>query len=232
MESTVMQPTTTGMRFFAGRIATVGALLLLFVLLAPQVVSPGPGDAPGNPSARGGMAGDNSAGLPRKYRVSERLFGLPGLDSVGRVASGIYRGAQPEREGFATLKAMGIRTVVNLRTRHGEREAVEAAGMRYVGIPMSFWKDVDPAVVRVALSMMTDPANQPVFVHCSRGVDRTGVVVAVYRMEVDGWSEAEAEAEMEAFGFHEVWFQLKKFVRQYHEVQGEVQEEVRALDGP
>ena len=232
MESTVMQPTTTGMRFFAGRIATVGALLLLFVLLAPQVVSPGPGDAPGNPSARAGMAGDNSAGLPRKYRVSERLFGLPGVDSVGRVASGIYRGAQPEREGFATLKAMGIRTVVNLRTRHGEREAVEAAGMRYVGIPMSFWKDVDPAVVRVALSMMTDPANQPVFVHCSRGVDRTGVVVAVYRMEVDGWSEAEAEAEMEAFGFHEVWFQLKKFVRQYHEVQGEVQEEVRALDGP
>ncbi|MGZ8450201.1 MAG: fused DSP-PTPase phosphatase/NAD kinase-like protein, partial [Candidatus Deferrimicrobiaceae bacterium] len=200
------------------------------------VVSPGPGDAPGHPSARGGMAGDNSAGLPRKYRVSERLFGLPGLDSIGRVASGIYRGAQPEREGFATLKAMGIRTVINLRTRHGEREAVEAAGMRYVEIPMSFWKDVDPAAVRMAVTVMTDPANQPVFVHCSRGVDRTGVVVAVYRMEVDGWSEAEAEAEMEAFGFHEVWFQLRKFVRQYHEVQGEVQEEVheevRALDGP
>ena len=236
MESTVMEPTATGKRFFAGRIAPVGALLLVFVLLAPPGVSPGPVDAPGDPSARGGMAGDNSAGLPRKYRVSERLFGLPGLDSVGRVASGIYRGAQPEREGFATLKAMGIRTVINLRTRHGEREAVEAAGMRYVEIPMSFWTDVDPAAVRMALSVMTDPVNQPLFIHCSRGVDRTGVVAAVYRMEVDGWSEAEAEAEMEAFGFHEIWFQLKKFVRQYHEVQGEVQEEVheevRALDGP
>ena len=236
MESTVMEPTATGKRFFAGRIATVGALLLLFVLLAPPGVSPGPGDAPGNPSARGGMAGDNSAVPPRNFRVSEHLFGLPGLTNVGRVANGIFRGAQPEREGFATLKAMGIRTVINLRTRHGEREAVEAAGMRYVEIPMSFWKDVDPAVVRMALSVMTDTASQPAFVHCSRGVDRTGVVVAVYRMEVDGWSEAEAEAEMEAFGFHEVWFQLKKFVRQYHEVQGEVQEEVheevRALDGP
>ena len=80
---------------------------------------------------------------------------------------------------------------------------------------MSFLTKVDQAVVRNALSVMTDPANQPVYVHCSRGVDRTGVVVAVYRMEVDGWSEAGAEAEMEAFGFHEVWFQLKKFVRLY-----------------
>ena len=228
MGATVMEPTATGKRLFSGRIAPVGALLLLFVLLAPPVMSSGPGDAPGTPSARGGMAGDNSAGLPRKSRVSERLFGLPGLDSVGRVASGVYRGAQPEPEGYATLKAMGVRTVINLRTRHGEREAVEAAGMRYVEIPMSFWKDVDPAAVRMALSVMTDPASQPVFVHCSRGVDRTGVVAAVYRMEVDGWSEAEAEAEMEAFGFHEVWFQLKKFVRQYREAQ----EEVRALDGP
>ena len=104
--------------------------------------------------------------------------------------------------------------------------------MRYVEIPMSFWRDVDPAVVRKALSAMTDPASQPVFVHCSVGVDRTGVVVAVYRMEVDGWSEAEAEAEMEAFGFHEIWSQLKEYVRRYPGVPEESREEVRALDGP
>ena len=232
MESTVMEQTAMGKRFFAGRTVRVAALLLLFGLLAPPVVSPGPGDAPGNPSARGGMAGDNSAGLPRKYRVSERLFGLTGLTTVGRVADGIFRGAQPEPEGYATLKAMGIRTVINLRTRHGEKKAVEAAGMRYVEIPMSFWKDVDPAVVRKTLSVMTDPASQPVFVHCSRGVDRTGVVAAVYRMEVDGWSEAEAEAEMEAFGFHEIWSQLKEYVRRYPGVPEESREEVRALDGP
>jgi len=169
---------------------------------------------------------------PGTGRVSVRLFGLRGLTSVGRVAPGIFRGAQPEPEGYATLKAMGVRTVINLRTRHGERKAVEAAGMRYVEIPMSFWKNVDPAVVRVALSAMTDPANQPVFVHCSRGVDRTGVVAAVYRMEVDGWSKAEAEAEMEAFGFHEIWSQLKEFVRWYPGGRGEVREEVQPADGP
>ena len=184
----------------------------------------------------GQVAARSPAIVPGAERVSERLFGLPGLANVGRVAPGIYRGAQPTPEGYATMKAMGVRTVINLRTRHGERKAVVAAGMRYVEIPMSFWKNVDPAVVRMALSAMTDPANQPVFVHCSRGTDRTGVAAAVYRMEVDGWSEAEAEAEMEAFGFHEFWSQLKKFVRRYpedrEEVREEAREEVRAVDGP
>jgi len=180
----------------------------------------------------GQVAARAPAIVPGTERVSERLFGLPGLANVGRVAPGIFRGAQPTPVGYATLKAMGVRTVINLRTRHGGRKAVEAAGMRYVEIPMSFWKDVDPAVVRMALSAMTDPANQPVFVHCSRGTDRTGVVAAVYRMEVDGWSEAEAEAEMEAFGFHEIWSHLKEFVRWYPEGRGEVREEVQPANGP
>jgi len=219
VESIVIELTATGKGSFAGRILRVAALLLLFGLLAPPGVSPCSAAAPGDSSSRGVMVGDNSVFPPGNVRVSERLFGLPGLINVGRVAPGILRGAQPKPEGYATLKAMGIRTVVNLRTRHGEREAVEAAGMRYVEIPMSFLKKVDPAAVRKALSVMTDPANQPVFIHCSRGVDRAGVVVAVYRMEVDGWSEAEAEAEMEALGFHEIWFQLKKFVRRYPEEQ-------------
>ena len=216
-ESIVIELTATGKGYIAGRTMRVAALLLLFGLLAPSGVSAGPAAAPGNPSSRGIMAGDNSVFLPQNVRASERLFGLPGLANVGRVADGIFRGAQPKPEGYATLKAMGVRTVINLRSRHGERQAVEAAGMRSVEIPMNVMRNVDPATVRKVLSVMTDPANQPVFVHCQHGKDRTGLVAAVYRMEVDGWSEAEAEAEMEAFGFHEVWFQLKKFVRRYPE---------------
>ena len=232
VESIVIERTAKGKGSFAGRTLRVAALLLLVGLLAPPGVSPGPDAAPGNPSSYGAMVGDNSVVLPGNVRVSERLFGLPGLASVGRIAPGIFRGAQPKPEGYATLKAMGVRTVINLRTIHGEREAVEAAGMRYVEIPMNVLKNIEPAAVRKALSVMTDPASQPVFVHCSRGKDRTGIVAAVYRMEVDGWSEAEAEAEMEAFGFHEVWVQLKKFVRQFPENREEVREEVRAVDGP
>jgi len=212
LESVVTGPDATGRESFAARFVPVAVLLLLFGLVAPPEVSPGP------------------AVPPRNFRVSEHLFGLPGLTNVGRVANGIFRGAQPEPEGYATLKEMGVRTVINLRTRHGERKTVEAAGMRYVEIPMRYWGDVDPAVVRMALSVMSDPANQPVYLHCATGGDRTGVVAAVYRMEVDGWSEA--EAEMEAFGFHEAWSQLKEFVRRYPGIPGEVREEVKAVDGP
>ena len=194
----------------------LASLAAAFLLLCSPLPAAGGGNDPIPPS--GQVAERTSANVPGTGRVSERLFGLPGLTVVGRVAPGILRGAQPEPEGYATLKAMGVRTVISLRTNHGERKAVEAAGMRYIEIPIKLWKNVDPAAVQDALSVMTDPANQPVFVNCSRGVDRTGMVVAVYRMEVDGWSEAEAEAEMEAFGFHEFWSQFKEFVRRYPEV--------------
>ncbi len=153
--------------------------------------------------------------LPIGARVSERLFGLRGLGNVGRVAPGVFRGAQPQPDGYATLKGMGIRTVINLRSRHGEARAVEAAGMRSIELPMNTFEDVDVETVRQAVALMADPANQPVFVHCAHGQDRTGVVVAVYRMDVDGWSEAVAEEEMQAFGFNDIWAQLMDFVRRY-----------------
>lgn len=177
------------------------------------------GVSPAQPAAtsaqRAAPARAAGAVLPDGACVSERLFGLPGLANVGRVAPGIFRGAQPLPEGYATLKAMGIRTVINLRSRHGEAKAVEAAGMRPVEIPMNTFEDVDLERVRKAVALMADPANHPVFVHCAHGQDRTGVVVAAYRMDVEGWAQAAAEDEMQAFGFNDIWVQLKDFVRHY-----------------
>jgi protein tyrosine/serine phosphatase len=121
----------------------------------------------------------------------------------------------PRPEGYATLAKMGVRSVINLRSRNEEKEQVEAHGMRSFGVPMSTFGDVNPEMVRKAVALMADPGNQPVFVHCRQGRDRTGVVVAVYRMEIDGWSREEAEEEMQAYGFHDVWFHMKTFVRRY-----------------
>lgn len=156
-----------------------------------------------------------AASLLDSARVSERIFGLPGLSNVGRVASGVYRGAQPKPEGYATLAAMGIRTVINLRLLHSEREAVTAAGMKSIEIPMNTFKDVSPEKVKRVIGFIRDPANQPVFVHCAHGQDRTGIVVAAYRMEADGWSREDAIAEMQAFGFNDIWHELMEFVQKY-----------------
>jgi protein tyrosine/serine phosphatase len=156
--------------------------------------------------------------LPTGARTSEHIYGnLPGLSNVGRVAPGLYRGAQPEADGYATLKKMGIRTVINLRTSMSERKEVEAAGMRSIEVPMEMSRDGLKAKVDKVVALMADPANRPLFVHCRQGHDRTGIIVAAYRMKVEGWSLPEAEAEMEAFGFNDVWVNFRRFIRGYGE---------------
>ena len=147
---------------------------------------------------------------------TERISGaLPGLANVGRVAPGVYRGAQPEAAGYATLKKMGIRTVINLRTSMSERAAVEAAGMQSFEVPMEMSRDGLRAKVDRAVALMADPANQPVFVHCRHGQDRTGIVIAAFRMKIEGWPLSDAEAEMQAFGFNNIWVNFKRFIRDY-----------------
>ena len=156
-----------------------------------------------------------SLSLPDAVRPSERLYNLPGLSNVGRVAPGVLRGAQPGKDGYATLKAMGVKTVIDMRTTASEQKQVEAAGMKAIAIPIEMSRDGLKAKVDRVVALMADPSNQPVYVHCRHGQDRTGIVVAAYRMKQQGWSLADAEAEMQAFGFNDIWVNFKKFIRQY-----------------
>ena len=163
--------------------------------------------------------------LPDGARISEKVFGLIGLSNVGRVSPGIFRGAQPLPEGYETLKEMGIKTIINLRSQHGEKDIVEAAGMQSIEVPMSVFRSVDIEKINSIIDSMINPDNQPVYIHCKLGQDRTGVVIAAYRMRVDGWPLSEARAEMQSFGFNDLWFKLKKFVREYAENLREGREE-------
>jgi tyrosine-protein phosphatase SIW14 len=146
---------------------------------------------------------------------SERIYNLSGLSNVGRVAPGIYRGALPEKGGYETLKKIGIKTVIDMRTTGSEKADVEAAGMRSIAIPIQMSRSGLLPKVEQVVELMSDPANQPVYVHCRHGQDRTGIVVAAYRMKNQGWSLADAETDMQAFGFNDVWVNFKKFIRQY-----------------
>lgn len=149
-------------------------------------------------------------------RLSEHIYGnLPGLSNVGRVNQSVFRGALPGNEGYATLKRMGIRTVINLCLTESEKENVERRGMRSIEIPMEMTtKGLKEKVDRV-VALMADPANQPVFIHCRHGQDRTGIVVAAFRMKMENWSLADAEAEMKSFGFNDIWVHFKRFIRKY-----------------
>lgn len=138
----------------------------------------------------------------------------PPLTNFHRVAPGLYRGAQPTAAGMAELENLGIRMVVNLRGLHSDRELLERTGLAYRHITFQTWHPEDEDIVEF-LRLVTQPANQPVFVHCQHGSDRTGTMCAVYRMAVQGWSRDEAIREMTegGYGFHTMWSNLIDYLR-------------------
>lgn len=134
--------------------------------------------------------------------------------------SKLYRGAQPTDIGFTTLSKMGVRTVVNLRddAKPREQAAVEAHGMRYVSLGLSANDAGKPSAerkLRSFLAIMDDPANQPVFVHCREGKDRTGLFVAVYRMVDESASREAAVRELAQYGHDRVPIKLFKGIDAY-----------------
>ena len=137
---------------------------------------------------------------------------LAGLPNFARVSAELYRGAQPTAEGLQRLREMGVKTVVNLRDLHSDRDELAGLGLRYAHIHCKAWHPEEEDVVRF-LSIVTDPGNQPVFVHCQHGADRTGMMVAAYRVAAQGWTAEEAAEELPRFGFHSIWKDILETVR-------------------
>ena len=136
----------------------------------------------------------------------------PGIDNFHQVDSHLYRGAQPTEEGFTYLAKVGVKTVIDLRETDGrarrEEQVVTAAGMKYINVPMTGLTPPTKAeITRVLDILENDPAGA-VFVHCKRGADRTGAVIASYRIDHDGWDNARALMEAKADGMS--FFQLPR----------------------
>lgn len=142
-----------------------------------------------------------------------RKIEVAGIQNCFQVTTNLYRGAQPTAVGMKQLKAMGIKTVINLRAWHSDRDKVAGTGLKSVRFETEPWHGDEEDVVRF-LKVVTDTNNLPAFVHCERGADRTGMMCAMYRIVVCGWTRPEAVAEMEdgGFGFNPVWHELVTFV--------------------
>lgn len=138
---------------------------------------------------------------------------MTGISNFYEVTSNLYRGAQPTAEGFKNLKAMGIKTVINLRTLHSDKDKVAGTGLKSMRFEMEPWRGDEDEVVEF-LKAVTDTNNLPAFVHCERGADRTGMMCAMYRIVVCGWTKQQAIDEMKngGFKFSPVWKNLVSFV--------------------
>lgn len=137
---------------------------------------------------------------------------------IHRVDDHVYRGSQPRKEDYPLLAKMGIRTVLDLRGgpihKPREQKEVEAAGLRYISVRLSgFFAPTYEQMNRI-LGMLQG-SGTPVFVHCRLGDDRTGLVIACYRIVHDHWTNEQALAEARQNGLRRFQVLMRRYVRHF-----------------
>ena len=141
------------------------------------------------------------------------------IKNFGQMDDRFFRGARPKDEDYPALAALGVKTIIDLtdNSMEYEKPAVEAAGLRYVNIPMEDKSYPSIDQINEFLKVVDDPATGKFFVHCAGGRHRTGVVGAVYRFHVNNWNLDQVMAEMEQYEFNSGYGHGKQrdFVKDY-----------------
>lgn len=142
-----------------------------------------------------------------------------GVGNFHQLNETVFRGAQPSAQGFQSLAKLGIKTIVDLRggghRAVEEKKEVESVGMHYVNIPLSGYSAPTADQVTKLLGLLNDKASGPVFVHCRRGADRTGTIIACYRISHDHWQNQKALAEAKSNGMSWTEMAMKHYVEGY-----------------
>lgn len=125
------------------------------------------------------------------------------IKNFGQMDERFFRGARPKAEDLKALAALGVTTIIDLtdNSREYEQPEVEAAGLKYINIPMVDKSYPSLDQVNEFLKVVNNPETGKFFVHCAGGRHRTGVVGAVYRFNVDKWNLDQVLTEMNQYEF-------------------------------
>ncbi len=172
-----------------GRERSLGPMLVALCLLSQFAIAPGAQQTE-KPEA-------HYRELPNFHQVNARLY-----------------------RGVRKLASLGVNTVINLRDddehERAEAEEAKAAGLRYFNVPFErLGRPTEEQVERV-LSLIDAQENGVVFVHCAHGADRTGTIIAAYRISHDGWTSEQAKQEAARYGMKFWQRGMKDFIHDYY----------------
>jgi protein tyrosine phosphatase (PTP) superfamily phosphohydrolase (DUF442 family) len=136
--------------------------------------------------------------------VSSNLF---------QVDQGFYRNEQLQDKDIALLQALGVKTVLNLRSFHSDDDLLKGTGIESVRVPINTWAINDNNVSAALKALRAAQKEGPVILHCLHGADRTGLVTAMYRVLYQNWSKEVALKELTegGYGYHAMWTNIPTY---------------------
>ena len=141
---------------------------------------------------------------------------IVGLPNLNQVAPNLYRSAQPTAEGFAAAQSsLKILTVINLRESQTDAALLKGVQIEEKSVPMNAMSIKEVDVIAALKLIKAGETKGSVLLHCKHGADRTGVVIAMYRILYQGWSKAQAINEMKngGYNFHKVFINIPTFIK-------------------
>lgn len=158
----------------------------------------------GSPSPRSNHP-ETTPSKPSAAHEMGRHLKAKGLPNFGQATSTLYRGGRPTKEGYETLARMGIAIVVDTERLTRDENLVTNLGMAYISLPWYCPFPQDKVFAKFIEIIKQNP-DKKIFVHCRLGDDRTGMMIAAYRMAVEHWTAKEAMAEMHEFGYQGIHY--------------------------
>lgn len=135
------------------------------------------------------------------------------IDNWYKVDAKVYRSAQPDAEGMKDAERFGIQNVLSLRNYHSDDDGAIGTTLKIFRVKMEAG-DIQDGQIVAALRAIRN-AEGPILVHCMQGSDRTGAVIAMYRIVFSNWSKDAAIDEMVngGYGFHGIYASIVTYIQ-------------------